>query len=444
MAPMVPRKASREASSPPGKGASKRARKTDEAVEVRGPDPGGEPAASEPPSATAAGCLQLLAVPTTGVNSDAHASESVGASLGIGAALMIDNGPVTPGPGTGCGVMAPGRTASAGAAAPSGQRAAFNKSCPSQHKIILEAAALWPSIGQWLPGAAGSTTRTVENVGPSKKKGLYVDNIVKECAESQTEKYPNGFTISKRSLEGVLPVRIEEWLKRQDIALRESGNGDSTADDAEIDGLMETLIESLAQQQNRNEDFKTMSAAQKDQSERLDNMATDQRQAGMMGMAEGNRSSAPRAPASARSASSRGGGGGGGDDESDGSEEYDAAQVYARGREGRGSDGGAGKSIDNLVAVLSTNADTAREDKEAQRGLDARRLDNDARRIEIESEKEARLSKEVAAKVDRDLLRDNARITAEAIVATRADADRVQTRTMMDQMMQIMAALVKK
>jgi len=173
----------------------------------------------------------------------------------------------------------------------------------------------------------------------------------------------------------------------------------------------------------------------------MDAQAGEVRQAGVNGMAVQNRAAGPRAPATVRASST-----GGPDadfatwsDDSTGSEKYNAAQLYAN----SGLDGGAvgGKesgSIDKLVAVLASNADTAREAAAAQRAFDSRRLDNEDKRVEIESEKEKRLGRQLDSDRARDERRDKAKIEADKVAANRAEASAEASRDLMRGMMKFM------
>ncbi|KAJ1448254.1 hypothetical protein M885DRAFT_623610 [Pelagophyceae sp. CCMP2097] len=171
----------------------------------------------------------------------------------------------------------------------------------------------------------------------------------------------------------------------------------------------------------------------------MDNMAaraTDMRDAGVNGMSAQNRASGPRASATARASST----GGVGDadmatwsDDSGGSEALNAAEIYAN--SGLGDGGGKeSAAIDKLVAVLASNADTAKESATAQRSFDSRRLDNEDKRVEIESEKEKRLGRQLDSETARDERRDKAKIEA----ADRAEASAQASRDMVQEMIKIM------
>jgi hypothetical protein len=233
--------------------------------------------------------------------------------------------------------------------------------------------------------------------------------------------FEKGFRISASSLKKIIPTAINAWQEAQARDVTASGNGDK--DTEEYDTVMENLLESIEQQRHKNDVYKKASAASKKMQDDLDNFSTDQRNQGVQGMNEANRAAGPRAAATTRAASTRDGLlAEQWDDDEAGSEELDAAQIYANTGVDRRPAAGAGaeSSVDRLVNVLAEGAAAAKEDKVEQRALDTRRIDNDSKRIEIEAAAEVRRSAEHEAKVQRDLLRDRAKIASDIAAADRA------------------------
>ncbi|KAJ1446253.1 hypothetical protein M885DRAFT_625419 [Pelagophyceae sp. CCMP2097] len=353
-------------------------------------------------------------------------------------------------PAEGSEAAAAGAAAPAGASGDDAQRglplapargapASFNSRDLHMKKVVMHATSLHPCFGSYLPSKLLGGKRVAENVAPSKQKGARMQRIIEECAQSEGVTFKYGFKISVGTLESFVPLELERWNARQSNVLKESGNGNSETDDKEYDDIIEALVESLSAQQNTNEAYKSATAAEK---QRMDMAAraTDMRDAGVNGMSAQNRASGPRASATARASST----GGLGDadmatwsDDSGGSEAPNAAEIYAN--SGLGDGGGKeSAAIDKLVAVLASNADTAKESAVAQRGFDSRRLDNEDKRVEIESEKEKRLGRQLDSETARDERRDKAKIEADRVAADRAEASAQASRDMMQEMMKIM------
>jgi len=305
--------------------------------------------------------------------------------------------------------------------------------------VILVAAALYPCIGCFLPPKTANGKPCIENLAPSKQKGARIEAIIKECLDSDGPNFSDGFAISQTSLEKFIPQAIEDWLARQDRVLLKTGDGDCESDEVQLDNIMEHLIEAYAQQRLKNDEYKAANDETRLRMDHLANLAEEVRVNGVAGMSAENRGPGPRASATSRAQSTRGSEGGHAElsDDEAGSEELDAAQLYSGG--GGGAVGGKESgSIDKLVAVLASNADTAREAAAAQRAFDSRRLDNEDKRVEIESEKEKRLGRQLDSETDRDERRDNAKIEADKLAADRAEASAKASRDMMQEMMKFM------